>query len=189
MTRRCFGNEQVYVDRDGTIRACCIANVDWIRPGEQAFDTLFATKRTSNREIARGDTTRCASGCGAHYEFRGAFDDSPRKVVVYTNTLCPMRCGYCSQALPDGRSEKLLVEQPGNDIRNLRAIIEQILRAPGAEVLREIELSGGDSAFHPEFPRFWTCWPSSASRRSTCRAASSRSTLCQRSVSDWRPVT
>lgn len=151
MSLQCFGSEQVFVHRDGTVRACCVATEKWYAGGQPSFDGLFDHKVDNNHRIERGDTAACKPDCRSLYEYSGPRSYRPKKVVVWTNTLCPLSCMYCSQAWPNRPGEKPEVQQANNNIENLRALLEKILSQPGAESIQEIELSGGDSALHPEF--------------------------------------
>ena len=153
MTLQCFGTEQIFVGIDGNVRSCCIADVEWYPPGSSGFRDLYGVKARNNADLRTGNLRLCRPECEALYEVSdpAAPSSGPSKIVVWTNTLCPLRCTYCSQAWPHDERGVPLVTLPKNNIENLGSLLRDMLSAPGARTIREIELSGGDSAFHPEF--------------------------------------
>ena len=148
----CFGQDQVFVGLNGSLTACCIGDRTWYEPGA-SLDDLWSRKEQSNRDIYAGDCSSCklAGSCDATYERGGVGHFHATKIVVWTNTLCPLQCKYCFQAWPDEDSDVPPVRQAGNYIQDLGQLLDRMLAAPGSECVRNVELSGGDSAFHPEF--------------------------------------
>ncbi len=156
--KKCFASEQIFVAPDGAISSCCMARKHFRAAGAPTLNNLVKLKEENNRQIAVGDQSACWDECQESHSTSVYFDYRPCKLVIYTNTFCPLRCKYCSLTYPRFQQHSRrpnatvpLVAQPENNTTNLKVIVDSILNSEGGEAIKFVELSGGDTAYHPEF--------------------------------------
>lgn len=156
-----------------------MAQKPFARAGEPAGDLLRKKKNNNLQIMLRNDASACWSDCSARQEATGMVDPYRiDKVVIDTNTFCPLRCSYCSLAYAFGdpawengncppdlniEDNKWRFKDPkgaflppvavkGNDLPSLTKTLSTVLsQFPRNEGLW-VELTGGDSAYHPQFP-------------------------------------
>lgn len=155
---KCFATDQIFVSLNGTVSPCCLAHRHFRPKGETLPDNIMQLKERNNQQIAKGDLSMCWNECKESHRTTAPYSVKPSKLVVYTNTLCPLRCTYCSltnlefQHLSRRTGATVpLVAQAENNMEGLESVIDAILSSPGGESIRTVELTGGDSAYHPGF--------------------------------------
>ena len=149
----CYAFGQLFVNPDGRLGACGVSDVTWYDGHNDDLSDVFGKKRQHQEELASGDLSACKTcgACDALYTRPGYREQVIDRLVIWTNTYCPLACKYCLQAWHSEEDPVPLTKQPKKYIRNFAALLEKILAAPGAENLKHVELLGGDTAFHPEF--------------------------------------
>lgn len=148
----CQERNKVQQRLDGRVRACCmLRDVHW--PAHEAF----RLKRQMNEDMSQGNFGPCA-GCEHLRKTTTRPDDVPRMIDIMTNSFCPVRCWYCSYTVPGGlldtppefRQDKCGVSQRVLNTQDIPTFIRGFARE-AAGSLESISLSGGDSAYHPQF--------------------------------------
>lgn len=146
---------------------------------DSGMPLALAAKQANNVDIIeRNDARACWAECPVRYPVAARpRHDFVNRVVIDTNTFCPARCVYCSQAYPADAPEwgPHAAPLPGNDalglwgVRNrqgqwvapvfstanrhgrLLDTIRSVVEGLGRPSDLWIEFTGGDSAYHPEF--------------------------------------
>ncbi len=148
----CQERHKVQQRLDGRVRACCmLPNVHW--PAADAF----RLKRELNENMTKGEFGVC-KGCVFLRETNEKPNDVPVMIDIMTNSFCSVRCWYCSYTIPGGladapaelRQDKCGVSQHVLNTQDIPTFIREFSAASGGQ-LKWISLSGGDSAFHPQF--------------------------------------
>lgn len=148
----CKERNKVQLRLDGRVRACCVlAGVHW--PASDAF----RLKRELNENISKGDFGPC-KGCVYLRETTEKPNDMPVMIDILTNSFCSVRCWYCTYTRvggmgdtpPEFQQDKCGVSQHVNNTEDIPTFIRDFSRHSNG-TLHSISLSGGDSAFHPQF--------------------------------------
>lgn len=148
----CKERNKVQLRLDGKVRACCVlADVFW--PAEDAF----RLKRELNENISKGDFGVC-KGCVYLRETTEKPNPVPVMIDILTNSFCSVRCWYCSYTKVGGMADtpadfkldKCGVEQHVVNTEDIPAFVRNFSKLSGG-TLQSISLSGGDSAYHPQF--------------------------------------
>lgn len=137
---------------DGRVRACCmLPGLHW------AADEALRKKGEMNVRLAQGDFGPC-TGCAFVHTVKHKPEVHPNMIDIFTNSFCSVRCWYCEYTKPGGlpdapkelREDKCGVEQHILNTVDIPAFIRQFA-AVASGSLKTISLSGGDSAYHPQF--------------------------------------
>lgn len=152
MSWTCEEWNKVQLRGDGQALACCHLPFHHF-PLATAFDDKVAM----NRRIRAGDFGPCA-GCKHLREVDGPGDPvEPVAIDIVTNSFCPLRCRYCYYTIPNGMQDilglnptKVSVAQHGYNATDIPTFIRTFAAQSGSR-LRMVSLSGGDTAYHPQF--------------------------------------
>jgi flagellar assembly factor FliW/cytochrome c-type biogenesis protein CcmH/NrfG/molybdenum cofactor biosynthesis enzyme MoaA len=137
---------------DGRVRACCmLPDLHW------AAGESLQNKRELNENLACGNFGPC-TGCAFLHTTGERPNVHPNMIDIFTNSFCSVRCWYCEYTKPGGlqdapaelREDCCGVEQRILNTQDIPAFIRKFAADAGGN-LKTISLSGGDSAYHPQF--------------------------------------
>jgi len=148
----CQERHKVQLRLDGRVRACCmLPNVHW------AAEDAFRLKNELNNGITTGKFGVC-EGCTYLRKTEQAPNDAPMMIDIMTNSFCSVRCWYCCYTIPGGmtdappelRNDKCGVSQHVVNTTDIPTFVRDFAKLSNGQ-LKVVSLSGGDSAFHPQF--------------------------------------
>ena len=137
---------------DGRVRACCmLPGLHW------AAGEALRNKRELNQKLTCGMFGPC-TGCAFLRTTNERPNVHPNMIDIFTNSFCSVRCWYCEYTRPGGlpdappelRDDKCGVEQRILNTQDIPTFIREFAADAGGN-LKTISLSGGDSAYHPQF--------------------------------------
>lgn len=155
---QCPEMSKVQLQLDGLVSPCCIIDGTFTR-----VEDALQIKREMNEQIRVG--VRPAI-CGSCTRITRTSDPQPPidMIDIFTNTFCPLECGYCQYAAGFGNLRidpglRAIHEASGTDravdlSMSNSASIEPFIRECAALLggsLKRVSLSGGDSAYHSRF--------------------------------------
>ena len=150
---RCTEANRVQIKLSGKVGLCCL-----LPNAFHPIDKINEEKIKLNQMISDGDFSICGK-CPNIFKVEEDASMDIHSIDIYTNTLCPGRCFYCAYTSPGSMPPDLVdptipsVAQQVNIDADLVGMLDQYIKSPAGKSLRAISLSGGDSAFSPDFER------------------------------------
>ena len=149
---RCSEFNRVQIKLSNKATLCCL-----LPETDIPIDSIFHEKLKLNERIACGDFSMCGN-CPNIYPVSSIGSSHIHTMDIFTSTLCPSRCFYCAFTEPNSITNIAELDKEIPPVAQRVCIKDDIIGAlsrymqsEGGKYLQSISLSGGDSAFYPEF--------------------------------------